>query len=244
MVPVGLATPLPPPDEIRTFFDTAGILWMGIDIETHSLVPRTAKSWWRPGQFGFMTRLAKEVLTELRVVQIGWTVGTFGSAPTTKERLVQPDGFEITEAATEKHRISHSIAASQGEPLAKCLGELLDDISSLKLQGGRVCSHNLEFDVGILVEEMNRCGLADLAKLLAEAVEGGFCSMNPNVGHWVRKQAGLMDRERKTPIRLKDMVHLLLPESQNLLERHHSAGNDSHMHWLLCQNIAEACRGQ
>ena len=106
-----------------------------------------------------------------------------------------------------------------------------------------MCSHNLEFDAGILVEEMNRYGLADLAKLLTEAVEGGFCSMDPNVGHWVRRQAGLMDHERKTPMRLKDMVHLLLPEAQDLLERHHSAGNDSRMHWLLGQKIAQACRG-
>ena len=190
-----------------------------------------------------MTRLTKEVLAELRVVQIGWTFGTFGSAPTTKERLVKPDGFEICDAATAKHGISHNIAASQGAPLVDCLRELLDDVSALKLQGGRVCSHNLEFDAGILVQEMNRCGLADLATLWAEAMEGGFCSMQANVGHWVRRQAGLMDQERKTPMRLKDMVHLLLPEAPDLLEKHHSAGNDSHMHWLLGQKIAQACRG-
>jgi hypothetical protein len=190
-----------------------------------------------------MTRLTKDVLAELRVVQIGWTFGTFGSAPTTKERLVQPDGFEISDAATAKHGISHSVAASQGAPLVDCLRELLDDVSALKLQGGRVCSHNLEFDAGILAQEMSRCGLADLATLWAESMEGGFCSMDPNVGHWVRRQAGLMDQERKTPMRLRDMVHLLLPEAQDLLERHHSAGNDSKIHWMLGQKIAQACRG-
>ena len=156
---------------------------------------------------------------------------------------MRPDGFEISEAATKKHGISHSDAVSQGEPLAKCLRELVDDVSTLKLQGGRVCSHKLEFDAGILVQEMNRCGLADLTKLWAEAVKGGFCSMDPDIGHVVRRQAGLMDYERKTPMRLKDMVHLLLPEAQDLLERHHSAGNDSHIHWLLGQKIAQACRG-
>ena len=31
--------------------------------------------------------------------------------------------------------------------------------------------------------------------------------------------------------------------AQDLLEKHHSAGNDSHMHWLLGQKIAQACRG-
>ena len=243
MVPAALATPLPPPEAIRARFGNAGRVWMGIDIETHSLVPSTADSWWRPGQFGFMTRLTKDVLAELRVVQIGWTFGAFGSAPTTKERLVQPDGFEISDAAAAKHGISNSIAASQGTPLVDCLRELLDDVSALKLQGGRVCSHNLEFDVGILVEEMNRYGLAELAAQLAEAVEGGFCSMDPDVSHFVRRQAGLVDQERKAPMRLRDMVHLLLPEAQELLKRHHSAGSDSHMHWLLCQKIAEACRG-
>jgi hypothetical protein len=112
---------------------------MGIDIETHCVMPSMADTWWRPGQFGFMTRLTKEVLTELRVVQIGWTIGTFGSAPTTKERLVRLDGFEISEAAAKKHGISHSDVVSQGEPLARCLRELVDDVSALKLQGGRVC---------------------------------------------------------------------------------------------------------
>ena len=243
IVPAALATPLPPPDAVRARFETAGLPWMGIDIETHCLVPSTADNYWRPGQFGFMTRLTKEVLAELRVVQIGWTVGTFGAVPTTKERLVQPDGFEISDAATEKHGISHSTATSQGAPLVDCLRELLDDVSALKLQGGRVCSHNLEFDAGILVQEMHRCGLADLATLWAEAMEGCFCSMQPDVGHWVRRQAGPMDQERKTPMRLKDMVHLLLPEAKNLLERHRSAGNDSRMHWLLCQKIEQACHG-
>ena len=215
---------------------------MGIDIETHRLVPSTADTWWRPGQFGFMTRLTKEVLADLRVVQIGWTVGTFSSAPTTKERFVQPDGFEVSDDTSEKHGISHSIAASQGDPLVECLRELLDDVSSLMLQGGRVCSHNLDFDAAILVEEMHRNELADLAGVLSEAVRGGFCSMDPNVSHWVRRQAGL-DQERKAPMRLRDMVHLLLPEAEDPLKRHHSAGNDSHMHWLLCQKAAHNCSG-
>ena len=98
------------------------------------------------------------------------------------------------------------------------------------------------FDAGILVQEMSRCGHADFAKLLAEALERGFCSMDPNVSHWVRRQAGLMDHELTTPMCLKDMVHLLLPEAQELLERHLSAGSDSHMHLLLCQKVACACQ--
>ena len=65
MVPAALATPLPPPEAIRARFETAGLPWMGIDIETHRLVPSTADSWWRPGQFGFMTRLTKEVLADV-----------------------------------------------------------------------------------------------------------------------------------------------------------------------------------
>ena len=53
MVPAALAAPLPPPETIRARFETAGLPWMGIDIETHCLVPSTADSWWRPGQFGY-----------------------------------------------------------------------------------------------------------------------------------------------------------------------------------------------
>ena len=93
---------------------------------------------------------------------------------------MQPDGFVISDDATEKHGVSHGVAASQGEPLVKCLRELLDDIALLKLQGGRLCSHNLEFDAGILMEEMNRSELADLAEPFAEAVRGVPLSLGPN----------------------------------------------------------------
>ena len=109
-MPAALATPLPPPDAVRARFEPAGLPWMGIDIETHCLVPSTADNYWRPGQFGFMTRLTKEVLAELRVVQIGWTVGTFGSAPTTKERLVQP---AASKSATLRRRSTEYRTTSQ-----------------------------------------------------------------------------------------------------------------------------------
>ena len=243
LVPAAMAPPLPPPDAVRSCFEPGDTLWMGLGIETHRLVPTTADSWWRPGQFGFMTRLTKEVLAELRIVQIGWTIGTFDSTPTTKERLVSPDGFEIDGAATGKHGISHSSASLNGSTLAACLREMFEDLSSLVQRGGRVCSHNLEFDCGIILEEMTKCGLAELAGPWSEAVRQGFCSMDPNVGHWVRKQAGMTDKERKTPMRLKDMVHLLLPDARALLAKHHSAGNDSLMHWLLCREIAGRCLG-
>ena len=189
-----------------------------------------------------MTRLTKEVLAELRIVQIGWTIGAFDSVQTTKERLVLPDGFEISDDAMDKHGISHGLAASRGIPLVDCLRELLDDVSLLRQRGGRVCAHNLEFDAGIVLEEIERCGLVGFAGIWTETVRRGFFTMDPNVGHWVRKQAGLVDHERK-PMRLRDMVRLLLPDAHVLLEKHHSAGNDSHMHWLLCREIARRCRG-
>ena len=242
MVQATVAPPLPPPDAVRALFNAGDTLWLGLDLETHRLVPTTADSWWRPGQFGFMTRLTTDVLAELRIVQVGWTIGTFDSAERTKERLVLPNGFEVCPLSTEKHGISHSQAVSQGVPLADCLRELVGDVSAVVQQGGRVCGHNLEFDAGIVLEELNRCGLDELAELWSGAIQGGFCSMDPDVGHWVRKQAGLADKERKTPMRLKDMVRLLLPDANALLEKHHSAGNDSRMHWLLCRELERRCR--
>ena len=75
-----------------------------------------------------------------------------------------------------------------------------------------------------------------------QSVSYGVCTMDPEIGHWVRQQAGIGDKERKTPMRLRDMVSLLLPDSKELLKAHHSAGGDARMHWLLCRELWSRAR--
>ncbi len=42
---------------------------------------------------------------------------------------------------------------------------------------------------------------------------------------------------RARPVGLKDLVRALLPGSRNLLERHHDAGADAHMDWLVLREL-------
>ena len=62
-------------------------LFIGIDVETHALVPRgpSRASFWRTGEFGFLTTADDEALSFLRLVQLGWAYTTDGSeAPIVK----------------------------------------------------------------------------------------------------------------------------------------------------------------
>ena len=234
----GTAPPLPLPPALRDLFGHEDWKWVGIDIETHDLVPNTATSWWRPGQFGYVTRLDPGVLTGLRIVQVGWAYGDFREGnPVVKERLVRPEGFTVTSAAEQKHGISNARAEAEGVPLPDALREMVGDVAALVRSGARVCSHNTEFDAGIIAAELDRLGLRELCELWGQSVSYGVCTMDPEIGHWVRQQAGIGDKERKTPMRLRDMVSLLLPDCKELLKAHHSAGGDARMHWLLCREL-------
>ena len=239
----GTAPPLPLPPALRDLFSHEDWKWVGIGIETHDLEPNTATSWWRPGQFGYVTRLDPGVLTGLRIVQVGWAYGDFREgSPVVKERLVRPEGFTVTSAAEQKHGISNARAEAEGVPLPDALREMVGDVTALVRNGARVCSHNTEFDAGIIAAELDRLGLRELCELWGQSVSYGVCTMDPEIGHWVRQQAGIGDRERKTPMRLRDMVSLLLPDSKELLKAHHSAGGDARMHWLLCRELWSRAR--
>ena len=239
----GPPPPLPLPPALRGLFGQEDWTWVGIDIETHDLVPNTVTSWWRPGQFGYVTRLDPDVLTGLRIVQVGWAYGDFREGgPMVKERLVRPSGFAITSAAEQKHGISNAVSESEGVPLREALEEMVGDVAALVRNGARVCSHNIEFDAGIIAAELDRLDMRETNELWGQSVSHGVCTMDPEIGHWVRQQAGIGDKERKTPMRLRDMVSLLLTDSKELLKAHHSAGGDARMHWLLCRELWHRAR--
>ena len=52
--------------------------FVGIDVETHALVPRgpSQASFWRTSEFGFLTTADDEALSFLRLVQLGWAYTT------------------------------------------------------------------------------------------------------------------------------------------------------------------------
>lgn len=242
---IGAAPPLPPTDAVRAKLVCDTELLMAIDVETNALVPtkKSSPSWWRPGRFGFLTTLDDDDLAQMRVVQIGWTIGKRGDdAPKTETRLIKPCGFVVEQSATAKHRITQEHADENGACLLGALKDLLADATKLHADGGCLCSHHLGFDAGLLDNEMHHLELHDMAASWAQIVRDGMCTMDPDVGHWVRKMIGIGDKPRNIPMRLMDLVKTLLPDRSDLLANHHDAGTDSYMHWLVASELMARAR--
>ena len=177
------------------------------------------------------------------VVQVGWTIGKRGcDAPQTETRFIKLCSFILEQSATDKHRITHEHAVEHGVCLLDALKDLLSDATKLHADGGCLCSHHLGFDAGLLENEMQHLELHDMAATWAHIVRDGMCTMDPDVGHWVRKMIGIGDKPRNIPMRLMDLVKTLVPERSGLLVDHHDAGTDSYMHWLVASELLARAR--
>jgi hypothetical protein len=106
----------PPPDVIKDpqVFDWSCDFWMSFDVETHDLAPKTDKKGWVQDEFGHKVR---PEVRNLRVVQLGWTVGSFkpDMVPVTKVRCVKPVGFNIALAAEAIHKLSTEYVTMNGK---------------------------------------------------------------------------------------------------------------------------------
>ena len=103
------------------------------------------------------------------------------------------------------------------------------------MQRGRVVCHHLEFDAGIIDNELARCGLEHLRPEWATAVRKGCCTMCPEIGRWVRTCFGrdTGPPTAKNTMRLKELAGWLIPRNAELLAKHHTAGADAELHLLL-----------
>ena len=236
----GPAPVVPPPACVVSKIIPCDLI-VAIDLETNDLVRGNTKTWIRD-QFGLLSKTPPETLSTLRAVQLGWAIGTSRRDMLVQEKLVQPCGFAITTDATRKHRIAHEVAASTGEPLRNVLETMVSEVFDSCARGGRVCSHHLGFDAGVIYEELGRSGLDHLKEPWSEVVRHGICTMDPDVASWARDMIGIGDVPRSISAGLADLVRGLVPESQELLQGHHSAGNDAVMHLALCRELATRCQ--
>ena len=161
---------------------------MGYDIETHDWLEDLSNA---PhiGQFGFVTRMAREQTEYQRVVQIGWVVGDASEHGHTIKKCfyVQPVGFEISPKATERcHGVTQSLALREGRLLMDVLGEFVDDAVQIVENGGRLVAHQVEFDAGVIYQELGRCGLEALQDRWMRIMRKGFCTMDPLFGRWLK----------------------------------------------------------
>ncbi len=234
-----------PPEAVASHIDCGGQWLIGIDIETHHWeISRGNKL--SIGQFGFYNLCTPRDL-ESRICQLGWAYGPPGRRATVKERLVRPVDFRISEDATNYHGISHE-QAQDGEPIADVLAEFLGDLRYVvEERGGRMVCHNMEFDCGIIKNEMDRCAsLGDAGAKFHSIAGAGFCTMDPRVGRWLKQcwgedcgGAGTMN-----VLALKAIAEKLLTEDErgSLLEKHHTAGADAHLHRKVAYAFAGLSR--
>ena len=206
------------------------VLLIGVDIETHDWSARPSTNVRGSiGQFGHYNLCTPCDIEEPRIVQIGWAVRGSGDRETVvTERLVRPDGFRVSEKATSFHGITHACAAEEGVSLPHALAELMRDALEVSGRGGQLVCHQLELDAGIIARELSRCKMAEASKLWGGIARAGICTMDPQIGSWVRQSCN-DDREGTKMYSLKELVRLLVPERKDLLGKHHTAAADACM---------------
>ena len=215
---------------------------VAVHIDTHDKLNRRMK-WWR-GPFGFWNLTAPDVFDQARIVQIGWSILKDNDEPITKQLLVQPRGFEITPAATDKHKITNDNALKNGTQLQNVLQEFIDDITKHWNPEGRLVAHHLEFNANIISKELERQGLHHLNKLWHKIVSDGACTMDPDIAHWVRNRFNMEQVEYKSAISLKTMMQKLCPNCDADLQKDHSAGGDAQMTAMVYRELCKRAQGK
>jgi DNA polymerase III epsilon subunit-like protein len=229
-----------PPSKVLEQIQNESTWFIGVDIETHDW-ETTRGNKGHIGKFGFYN-LCKPIDLEARIVQLGWSFGPPGEDATIKEFMVYPEGFKVSEKATKYHGISNDQATEKGKHLEEVLSEFMDDARYVidENHGTLVC-HHMEFDAGIIANEMHRCGLLESMKEFENYAFHGLCTMNPAIGRWLMQCHGqdVGPSTSMNVLSLKKIVEFTLPNDKHLLEKHHSAGVDS----LLVRKLAYAlCR--
>ena len=238
---------VPPPPEVKQKLGSAELV-IGIDVESHDWEDKGGvRVKGRIGRCGFYTLREERDLTFARLVQLGWVVG--GSGPEggleiSKGFLIKPEGFNISTKATAFHGISHQRAQEEGKPLREVMQDFFRDVIRAVERGGRVVAHHLEFDAGIISEELRRSGLAEFQHRWEAIAHKGLCTMDPCIGRWMRlcrgEDAG--PATAKNTLCLRDLVEQLVPDHERLLAKHHDAQTDAEMHRLVYVNLLRIWR--
>ena len=234
----GKPTSIRPPAYVLQKFHENKLI-MGVDVETAGWEEGDTKASMHKGRFGFLTRCREEVFNQ-RIVQIGWAIGDLdaqSAATGFKERTIKPEGFAITEKASKFHGITNE-TAQQGVSLREAMVEFMGDIQQAAQQGGRVVIHHLEFDAGLIANELVNAGLEDLMEAWVEIAKKGFCTMDPDVGKWLQACKGrdFQEFESNNVLSLRHMIDLLFPRGDDahlLKPKLHRAGADAQAHRLV-----------
>ena len=218
-------------------------LAMGFDIETHDLVERGGGG---TGRFGHPWR-SKSSIFHLRIVQLGWAMGGSSqeeSITERAERLVKPDGFEISKLAIKKHGITNEQARDEGIPLSQALEEFMCAAWSIHELQSTVVSHHIEFDAGVIDEELHRCSMDHWRSSWRTIATRGVCTMDPDIQEWLQRAFGKEKGigEKMLVMNLRDSIRLFYnssPRICDLMQKSHTAGADAEMHLLLYRALRD-----
>ena len=231
---------------VKEYFDWSCDHWFSFDIETNNLAP-PSEMVWELGDYHHQRRKGNiACVAELRIVQLGWTFGKFGTSnlPITKNRCITPDGFEVFQSATRIHKLTKESLAKNGKDIKLVLDEFKTDLEQVIGAGGRVCAHNIEFDAAVLHAEMVREGMTDEdISMFDIAIYNGFCTFDPGLTGWccreylctISKYQEMPDVDK--PVSLKELVRVLDPDLQLSCHPAHDAGADSLAVWLVLREL-------
>jgi hypothetical protein len=185
-----------------------------------------------------------------RIVEIGWAIGGVlpDSTAEPESFIIKPEGFSISQQAVAHHGITTDMAIAGGVDLRCALETFLNKVREVVRQGGCIVAHNLEFDTGIIANELCNAGLEDMLQEWTDIAKNGVCTMDEDIMSWaISCAAG--DNERPTtpyPLQflgLEKAVKLLVPRSplvSELLSKKGSAKADAQMHRLLYNSYRAA----
>ena len=230
-------TPKPLPVHLRSMLSPVPSIALGFDVETHDWEKSDEKKG-SFGQHGFYT-LTRPSDFEARIVQLGWAVWTEGDGTHVVEKTVQPDGWIVSGKAVKVHGITHDEALKSGIPIKDALAEFLLDVRRVCAQGGKLVSHHIEFDAGIIAREIERTG-HDSVDWSQFVRRHGFCTMSPVVGRYLCDCVGRdPGPETAMPtLKLQDVVSWLAPDDHRLA-KYHAAGWDARLHVRVYTELAK-----
>lgn len=119
-----------------------------------------------------------------RLVQLAWLVyDNIGNKISTKNFIVKPSGFIISEESTKIHGITHELALKSGFEITEVLNEFIQDVNVANC----LVAHNMSFDEKIIGAEFLRFkmdnNIASKKKLCTMMNSTNFCKISGPYGN-------------------------------------------------------------
>lgn len=119
-----------------------------------------------------------------RLVQLAWIESDAdGKALGTHDYIVKPENFDIPQASSDIHGITHEKALAEGLPLEEVLNHFLSALG----RSSSLVAHNMSFDEKIMGAEFLRQGTADpleqMKKFCTKTLSTNFCQLKGYYGY-------------------------------------------------------------